>query len=321
MVENWGLYYQTPAVPLLVDTGGTTPPPPPPGSYPWRPFSATTSPWNVEIGWATATTSALPRPANQLWGGTGHAWVSNEQAGAFIFYEDSSSITWSIFDARNNRTLSLRAPSSFGPANNTTDYNAQIFTTAGVAWDFYQLTINSPGSASCAGAASTSLSGPGVGAFGSATKIGFRAANFPWSAGCITLDDFNNGIIPHALVVALGGDDLLNGYLYPATAQDSGGYAAGGVFPQGTLLGIPPWVTKPAGMSTIGSLAWDAAARWGIYVGDRTGGLSFVGNYGPQKRLLASMVDPLRYAPFDGDKIIAACVVVKHGKQSIANHN
>lgn len=318
MVANTGLYLATPPVALLGGTGGTTAPPP--GDYPWRPFSATTSPWNVEIVWSGATTASLGTSLSQLWGGTGHAWVSNEQAGAFIFHEDGGSIPWAIFDARNNRTVSVRAPSNFGPANNSTDYNAQLFTTSGVAWDFYQLTINGSGSASCAGAQSTSLSGIGVGTglYPNGTKAGFRASGFPWSAGCITLADWQNQVIPHALVVALGAG-LQSPPVYPAVSQDSGGYS-GGSLPQGRLMGIPPWVTKPSGMSTIGSLAWDAAAKYGVYVGDRTGGWSFVGDFGPQSPLPGSVVDPLRYAPFDGDKIVAALVAVTHGKPSIPNH-
>lgn len=319
MLTNSGLYYATPPSELLI---GSAPAPPPPvqGSYPWRPFSSTTSPWNVKINWGNATQSGLGRTPSQLFGATGHAWVNDETAGAYIFHEDAGSINWSVFDQRNNRTLALRAPSNFGPANSQTDFNTQLFTSSGVAWDFYQLVVSSPGTASCAGAASTSLTGTGVGVFGSTTKVGFRASGFPWSAGCITLDDWNNGIIPHALVVALAGDDLQNGFVYPATAQDAGGYAAGGALPNGRLMGIPPSVTKPSGMSTIGSMVWDAARDYGIYVGDRTGGWVFVGDYGPQKRLPTSVVDPLRYAPFDGDRVVAALVAVTHGKPTIPNH-
>jgi hypothetical protein len=321
MVSNWGLYYATAPSDLLIDLGGTQPTPPPPGSYPWRPFSSTTSPWNVRIDWGNATQSGLGRTPAELFGATGHAWVNDEQAGAYIFHEDANSINWSVFDQRNNRTLALRAPSNFGPANSATDFNTQLFTSAGVAWDFYQLTTSSPGTGSCAGAASTALNGTGVGTFGSTVKVGFRAAGFPWSAGCITLDDWNNRIIPHALVVALAGNDLQNGFLYPATAQDAGGYAAGGALPQGALMGIPPSKTKPSGMSTIGSMVWDAARDYGIYVGDRTGGWVFVADYGPQKRVTPAIIDPLRYSPFDGDRVVAALVRVTGGKPSIPHHN
>lgn len=312
--------FSTPATLLVPAAGGVTPPPPT-DPYSWRLFSPTSSPWNVKINWSTATTSGLGKTPSQLYGQTSHAYLSVDVSGAMIWYEDASSIPWSIFDQKNNRTVNVKAPSAFHPANNNTDYNAQLVTLAGTVWDFYQLTINSTGTATASGAIGVPNSGPGVGDFTSKAKAGFRASGFPWSAGCVTLKDWQNGIIPHALVVALADGVLQQGVInYPAVSQDNPGYPAGGTLPQGTLLGIPPTATKPQGMSTIGSLMWDAHRDYGVYVGDRTGGWNWYADWSPQDQVPTTVVDPLRTAPYDGDKIVNALVVVKGGKPSIPNH-
>lgn len=312
-----GLFKTVAASTLVVPTGGgSTPPPPSSDTYPWRLFSSTTSPWNVKINWTTATTSTPGRTPAQLYGQTGHAYLSNDVSGAFIFYEDSGSINWNIFNQKTGQNVSMRAPSNLAPANNNTDYNAQVVSLSGIVYDIYQLTINSTGNATASGIRTSSATGPGFG-----LNNGHRAAHFPWAAGCVTLDDWNNGIIPHALVVALGGDDLRSPLRRPAYGEDAGGYSTtNGGLQQGTLLGIRPSTPKPSGMSVIGSLMWDAHRDYGVYVGDRTGGWNWYGNWGPQRRLPNSVIEAMRSAPYDGDKIVSNLVVVTNGKPTIADH-
>jgi hypothetical protein len=313
-----GFIFKSTAVTLIVPSGGVTPPPST-DTYPWRIFNPTTSPWNVPIDWSVATKSGLGRTPAQLYGATGHAYISSDVAGTMTFYEDSSSIAWSIFDQKNNRTVNVRAPSSLAPANNPTDFNAQLVLLDGTVWDLYGLTINSPGVATCLGTKGVPGSGTGVGDFVTKANAGFRASGFNWAAGAITLRDYSNGIIPHAMVVALSGASLADPFVYPAVSRDATG-AYTGTLPQGALMGIPPTTTKPQGMSTIGSLMWDAHRDYGVYVGDRTGGWNWYSNWAPQDQVPNSVVEPLRSAPYDGDKIVSALVRVTHGKPSIPNH-
>jgi hypothetical protein len=315
-----GLQTAVARAPLLVPTGSGAQPPPPTDVYPWRIFTSATSPWNTKINWGTAVTSGLGKAASGFYGQTGHAYISSDVSGTMTFYEDASSITWSIFDQKNNRTVSVKAPSNLAPANNPTDFNAQVVTLSGVVWDLYGLTINGTGSATCLGTNGASNTGMGVGDFTTKANAGFRASGYNWAAGAITLKDYNAGIIPHALVVALNGAGLADPFVYPAVSRDATG-AYTGTLPQGALMGIPPSTPKPAGMSTIGSLMWDAHRDYGVYVGDRTGGWNWYSNWGPQDRVPNAVVEPLRSAPYDGDKIVSALVRVRGGKPTIPHHD
>jgi hypothetical protein len=128
------------------------------------------------------------------------------------------------------------------------------------------------------------VTGPGAGTL--SNNDGVRAANFSWAAGLITRSDLDAGKIDHALVVALTQDTLMGGgntghqggiststplaWRAPATAWDAGWWT--GPIKMGSRLGIPAGTPKPAGLSSLGSMVFDALQKYGAFVGDYAGG-------------------------------------------------
>jgi len=99
---------------------------------------------------------------------------------------------------------------------------------------------------------------------------GVRASNFSWAAGQITGADIAAGTIDHALEVSLTSFQLASGrWTAPATAPERQGY---GTIQMGAKIGIPAGIAKPAGLSSIGSMVFDALQRYGAYAGDYAGG-------------------------------------------------
>lgn len=118
------------------------------------------------------------------------------------------------------------------------------------------------------------ITGKGVG--DNSNNAGVRAANFSWAAGLITGSDIATGRIDHALAVALPRAALMDNkgtasYIAPATAWDNGS-GADGPIKMGSLIGIPASVNRPAGLSPLGIMVFDALQRYGAYVGDYFGG-------------------------------------------------
>ncbi len=113
---------------------------------------------------------------------------------------------------------------------------------------------------------------PGAGTLGGLND-GTRASNFSWGAGLITGRDLTNGKIDHALAIALTDamySNAYTSYVPPATAWDNGGHT--GLIKTGMKLGIPPGTPRPAGLSSLGSMVFDALQKYGAYVGDFVGG-------------------------------------------------
>lgn len=120
------------------------------------------------------------------------------------------------------------------------------------------------------------LTGSGVGGLVAqgGNNAGVRASNFSWAAGLITPEDLASGVIDHALVMALPQQmlkDTYAAYRPPATAWDnnSGSY---GPFDAGTRIGVPAGVAAPAGLTSYGTMIFNALQKYGAFVGDYTGG-------------------------------------------------
>lgn len=110
----------------------------------------------------------------------------------------------------------------------------------------------------------TNLAGSGVG-------VGYDVATqLSQLGGLVRQYDLNNGI-RHALAIALPFNVLSSAVQWPALSGDSYKASNTGFLPYGALLAIPPTVAKPAGLSAVGSLMWDAAVKYGVYVTDATG--------------------------------------------------
>jgi hypothetical protein len=120
--------------------------------------------------------------------------------------------------------------------------------------------------------------------------------------------------------------ELVEDPALPAMYQDSYWNNAGsytGNVPMGTLFAIPPTSrggpTKPAGLSTIGSMVWDAVRDYGMYPVDSTGSFTWYADAGDDP-VQTSWVDPLRFGQQDGNKILVQTKMITHGKPSLSNH-
>jgi len=127
---------------------------------------------------------------------------------------------------------------------------------------------------------SNGVNGSGFGTNGHA--VGTTAIGSPQAGGTILARDVAAGSISHALCMAfdysvLGGLGTGGRSVYPAVSNDDGG--GGGPLPEGGLLLIPAGTVKPAGLSSMGSALWNAAATYGVYVTDQlSGGPMFYGD-------------------------------------------
>jgi hypothetical protein len=252
-----------------------------------RPFS-TTGPWNT------------PTPAGTSWfdtptlhtlstGGFRHWWVNTDSVG--IWWSSLSDPVWtfnmpayvapSFHRNRPASKFTMRAPASMVAGTDVDHILVVIDPASGNYVEVWQASVNpatrtvtniagSPGWAK-----GNAITGPGAGTL--SNNDGVRAANFSWAAGLITGADLRARKIDHALAVALpsavlkgGGSTGAGAWRLPATAWDAGYW--GGNLQTGTRLGIPPGVARPAGLSTLGVMAFNALQKYGAFVGDYTGG-------------------------------------------------
>jgi hypothetical protein len=287
-IGAYGTPFGTPVPPPSPAPTPTPTPTPPPISGWWdgngRPFSAT-SPFN------TAT------PANTQWfdlpilhtlaDGSFRSWFV---AGTNVWYAKSTDPIWtfnlpetcssgaSFGRCRQATTVSVNGPAAMID-DGTTDHVLMLVsgTKYYEVWNTKVDQVNriitpdtSPGYWNWA--IGDILTSPGAGTSGGQND-GTRAANFSWIAGLITGYDIAAGKIDHALAIALTQDTLLSSntlFRYPATAPDNG-YESGPIV-MGTKLGIPLSTPKPAGLSQMGSMVFDALQKYGAYVGDFAGG-------------------------------------------------
>jgi hypothetical protein len=276
-----------PADPLVQDTISSVTSTPiitaPSGApAPWdvseRPFSAS-SPFNT------------PTPAETTWvdnkalhvldasydeGSTMHWWVNH---GSPIWVGTDADPVWtfdmkSFVDERFNRNrptttiTGIHAPEQL--SGNNDDDNVLFVVNGTTYYEVWLAEIDHARHVVTGSAWATGdiVDGPGAGTLGN--NDGVRASNFSWAAGQITGADIAAGTIDHALEVSLTAFQLASTkWTAPATAPDRQGY---GTIQMGSKIGIPAGVGKPDGLSSIGSMVFDALQTYGAYAGDYAGG-------------------------------------------------
>ena len=133
------------------------------------------------------------------------------------------------------------------------------------AVEYYQgANCSNSGCASYLNRMVTDVTGSGVG-------VGWDSASqLSQLGGLIRQSDLNQGVIPHALAMAVSGVVLNTTYTWPALSADNGSSANTGFLPEGALVAIPPDVAMPAGLSATGQMIWKALQTYGAYARDRT---------------------------------------------------
>lgn len=241
-----------------------------------RPFSAS-SPWNTPTPGTTQwyDTSVLHQHA----GGPMHWWVGT--GNAIVWYGKPTDPVWTLqlpsyVDPGMNRNRPAQSFQVHAPANLSDGGDVDHVLVIVDGANYYevwqtQVTPSTRRVTGVAWATGNIISGPGAGTIGN--NDGVRASNFSWAGGLITGSDLTAGRIDHALALSLPAPLLKstpNSQVAPATAWDNGqGY---GPIRMGSRIGVPAGVPKPAGLSPVGSMVFDALQKYGAFVGDYVGG-------------------------------------------------
>lgn len=265
-------------------TGGTGLPPA--GTHAL--FSDTTSPTRKLIDWDAAVINNSALVTTSMFGTTGAPYVAIDDSGVRVYWTSSSTAGRLTVRSTiaNPGTYTFVCPAGIQPSTSRGDHPIQLIQPDGSWIDIYggptgQSNITwsgNSGSWTVEGVRQMGVHTNGTGWPNPSTgaKYGFAACGATVAAGAITPEDKQLGYIAHALALVFGNNGLRQGPVLPAKSEDSGSSAYSGPFPQGALLAIPPTTrggtAKPSGMSTMGSMIWDAFTNYGGYVMDRTGG-------------------------------------------------
>jgi hypothetical protein len=106
--------------------------------------------------------------------------------------------------------------------------------------------------------------------FTSGKTGGARACNINWAAGCVSRSDLTTGVINHALVVATPANMRAAASVNPFTGYETSGPPTGPI-ENGARIGIPAASARPAGLTPIGNMVFDALKKFGAYLVDGTG--------------------------------------------------
>ena len=180
----------------------------------------------------------MPRPIIDL--GSTTPWINYEQYSVPVVRAAASDplVTINVSSGTTPGPVSLHLPADAQPAAGADAHLVVITPDGGFADEFWALNLN----ADTAGTSiHTDLAGSGVG-------IGWcRATGVSLLGGLIRPGEMT--AIPHVLAIALPGNLLGGGYVWPAISTDAGGP---GFVPEGSLLAIPAGTPKPAGIERAG---------------------------------------------------------------------
>jgi hypothetical protein len=269
-----------------------------------RPFTAT-SPWNTPI------------PANSTYTST-HAldgdpgWMNYDECSIPVYIGAATDPMTTV--STPVRTVTLPVPAAAVPTT-CDDHNFTIVDPAHhQTMDVWRATRTGPRSFTAELIVTTDLGGTGFGTVTSSgvVKAGVRSSGASELGGLVTSEDIARGRIEHALAIGLSSDEVSKTFVAPATGTDQGASVNTGTIPMGSRLAIPRTVPKPAGLSPLGSMVWDAFVDYGGYVVDRTGeGLALCAE---AVRVSAADVAPLRTwwdgPPSDLEQIVPVLTVV-----------
>jgi hypothetical protein len=231
----------------------------------WRwPFEAD-SPWNRGVGAdAEFEDEDDPRTADLIDDDV-PAYVN---AGTFShpIYRATDDDPMATVEVRDGTTVEYRIPDDARPAEGTDAHLHVVDPDDDVLHESFKMEGENPRWTS-GYYVRTDLRGPGVG------EQGVRAYGGSAIGGLIRAWELREGEITHALAVALDGDALKEGFVWPATAEDANApdeYE--GEVPMGTFAAIPPDVDVEAieGLTRPGRILARALQRYGAYVTDQT---------------------------------------------------
>ena len=263
-----------------------------------KPF-APTSPWNTPI----PAGARFTRTATFA-GDSGFMTSEKNSVPLYVASPTDPILTFTVAKGSGNVVFQVRGPAALTPANDA-DLEVTIVDLATKhVWDFMGVARTGATSFRATAYGDGDLNGTGFGYFpaggGTRVRAGVRASGASWLGGLVTGENLRQGAIDHALAIAVGNDDLKAAFVPPAVEFDANGASTyQGTLPMGTRLGIPPGTPRPAGMSALGNMIFDALVTYGGYVIDRNSGFNLFGDARTvPESVLIPVRRPMAHAPW-----------------------
>lgn len=255
-----------------------------------KPF-APTSPWNTPIpaGARFTRTSTFA-------GDSG--FMTSEKNSVPLYFASPSDpiLTFTLAKSSGTKVFQVRGPASLTPADDADLQVTIVDLGTNHVWDFMGVSRTGATTFNATAFGDGDLNGTGFGYFpaggGARVRAGVRASGASWLGGLVTGENLAQGAIDHALSIAVGNDDLKAAFVPPAVEFDGNGASTyRGTLPMGTRLGIPPGTPRPAGMSPLGDMIFDALVTYGGFVIDRNTGFNL---FADARTVPVSVLIPVR---------------------------
>jgi len=226
-------------------------------------------------------------------------------------------LTFTVVRPSGNKVFQVRGPAALTPANDADLQVTIVDIGTNHVWDFMGVARTGPTTFRATAYGDGDLNGTGFGYFpaggGTRVRAGVRASGASWLGGLVTGENLRQGGIDHALAIAVGNNDLKAAFVPPAVEFDGNGASTyTGTLPMGTRLGIPRSTPRPAGMSALGNMIFDALVTYGGYVIDRNSGFNlFADARTVPESVLIPVRRPMSHPPYsDLQKIVPLVQIV-----------
>lgn len=227
------------------------------------PFSAT-SPWNLGVGaGAQFESSGAPRTASLLDPAV-TAWINAGSYSHPVYRATSSDPLATV--TRGTTTFQYRIPDHARPSGGSDEHMHVVEPGGRYAHESWNMVGANP-LWTTGYTVRTDLWSTGMG------ERGVRAYGGSALGGIVRTAELTAGHIPHALALAITGNQLKTGWVWPATTQDGNASSTYfGQVPMGTYAAIPPGVDLGGlGLTREGLALARALQDYGAYVVDRAG--------------------------------------------------
>jgi hypothetical protein len=265
------------------------------------PFSST-SPWNMPIGSEAKYSRASDPQTLNLIDPSVVAWVNAKEYSHPTYIARKSDPVYDVHfkvaptgldgsgPAMYDGVVQYRIPKAAEPAVGEDGHlhvidpdRRSLHETWIFSWD--------NGKPTAAGYALTDLYGTGMGSV-DGVNAGMRAYGGSAIGGLIRTWELKSREIQHVLAIALTSKQLKEGWVWPATEEDTGSDTYAGRIPMGSLVAIPPSVDlSTLGLSKDGRVLAKALQDYGAYVTDRSAGFAFYAEPSAERRLGSMRAD------------------------------